>query len=404
MSQDTPQDSLFSGRVSDSSLHLTVGAPGHSLLTQLQPHLRAGTDHMLTQTSLLQYGPELGSCQYRAELARFLTRHYGDTVDPDQLVLTTGATNGLHLVTSVLLQRSAVVFLENPTYFIAQSIIADDMGHKIVPVNINNHGIDLVDLEDNIKKNMKHVTAESSGRYWGMIYTIPTFHNPTGISMQKCVGENLIKLARKYNLLILCDDVYNLLNYQTRTPEFSRLKVLNHDQDCVISNGTFSKILAPGVRLGWIEAPDNVVKQLKQSGVLLSGGSQNNLMSGTVSGMMKSGLMDQSLQNSIKIYADRMRAVVDVLQSNLPSSWSVEHPGGGYFLWINTDVPDLTRFIKWLESEKKIVVMGGHLAASKENCFKNCFRISIAYYDQPILVETCLNLCDATKEYFNMTS
>ena len=397
-------DSLFSGRVSDSKIHLTVGAPGDSLLSRLPAVLQSATSHCMSSQSsqhLLQYGPEAGTVQYRSQLARFLSTHYGDTVDSDSLVLTNGATNGLHLVTSCLLSKHAVVFVENPTYFIAQNIIANDMGLSVVPVDMTVDGIDLEELESKILNYQdKSCQEQQDGRYWGMIYTIPTYHNPTGITMKKSVGQQLINLARKYNLLIFCDDVYNLLSYNNL--EYSRLKSLDDQQDCVISNGTFSKIFAPGVRLGWLESPPHLVKKLKGSGVLVSGGSQNNVMSGVMTSMMQLGLLEENLQHCIKTYGDRMAAVAKVLTDNLPSGWSFYNPGGGYFLWITTNVEDLSSFLQWLEDTKDIVVMGGHLAASKQDCFKNCFRISIAYYEEHILTDSCLTICNSAKLYFNV--
>ena len=396
-------DSLFSGRVSDSKIHLTVGAPGDSLLSRLPAVLQSATNHcMSSQTSaqLLQYGPEAGTVQYRTQLARFLSTRYGDTVDSGSLVLTTGATNGLHLVTSSLLSKDATVFVENPTYFIAQNIIANDMGLNIVPVDMTQDGIDLEELETQVRNQDRSSHEPKDGRYWGMIYTIPTYHNPTGVTMKKSVAQDLIKLARKYNLLIFCDDVYNLLSYNKL--EYSRLKSLDDQEDCVISNGTFSKIFAPGARLGWLECPPHLVQKLKQSGVLVSGGSQNNVMSGLMTSMIQLGLLEENLLHCIKIYGDRMAAVAKVLKDNLPSKWSFSNPGGGYFLWIVTDVDDLTPFIQWLQDNKNLVVMSGQLAASKKDCFKNCFRISIAYYEEHILTDSCLTICNSAKQYFNM--
>jgi len=407
--KESKPDSLFSCRPGDSSVHLTVGAPGDELLTKLPPLFHEATSHCLSQTGagLFQYGPELGTKQFRTELAKFLSLRYGEPVAADHLVLTCGATNGLHLVTSCLVKQGGVVFVENPTYFIALNILHGDMGLSVCPVDINQDGIDVEVLEESIKTvAANHDTKTDDGRYWGMIYTIPTYHNPTGITMTQSVGENLIKIAKKYNLLVLCDDVYNLLSYDELP--FSRLKCLDKDFEVgnVISNGTFSKILAPGVRMGWLEAPSHVVKKLKESGVLLSGGSQNNLMSGTVTSLLQLGSLDRLLDESIKIYKERMDEAVDILQHHLPSNWTVKHPGGGYFLWIETDVNNIEDFTTWLQQEKNLVVMKGqlaspftHLQTTNGNCFSNCFRISIAYYELKAIVSACRHLCDAAKQF-----
>ena len=132
---------------------------------------------------MFQYGPVAGTEHFRQELAEFLTRRYGDNINKDELILTTGATNGLHLVTSSLVRSGGVVFVENPSYFIALNILSGDMGLTVVPVNMAEQGLDVEELERGIAEAVKnHDITVQDGRFWGMIYTIPTFHNPTGAS------------------------------------------------------------------------------------------------------------------------------------------------------------------------------------------------------------------------------
>ena len=411
------QDSLFSAQVEDGSVtHLSVGAPGPSLLSRLPSMFQAASNSFLSEEAseaMFQYGPVAGTEDFRKELAQFLSRRYSDSeVNPDELILTTGATNGLHLVISSLVRSGGVVFVENPSYFIALNILSGDMGLTVVPVNMTEHGLNVEELEEGIKQSAeKHDTSVQDGRFWGMIYTIPTFHNPTGVTTTRAVGEKLINLAKKWNLLILCDDVYNLLNY-SKTRDFSRLKALDSENEGhIISNGSFSKILAPGVRLGWLEAPSGLVTRLKSSGVLLSGGAQNNLMSGVVTRLVSLGHLETHLEYSIKVYGERMDSAVKILSRGLPPNWSVIHPQGGYFLWIKTSLRDVTQFLHWLEEEIKITVMPGkfaspntHLERQNSDCLMNCFRISIAYYDLDELKKACDDLCHASTEFTKQSS
>ena len=118
-----------------------------------------------------------------------------------------------------------------------------------------------------------------AGEYWGLLYLIPNFHNPTGRSLSPSLCQRVIEAAKAHGLLVLCDDVYNLLGYD-QALTFPRL--VCYDPICpqILSNGSFSKILAPGVRVGWIEAAPDTIKGLSSSGILNSGGAANHLMSG----------------------------------------------------------------------------------------------------------------------------
>lgn len=134
---------------------------------------------------------------------------------------------------------------------------------NIVPVKLNENGVDL----DSLEKLLQEKQFKSQNKeFWAMYYTIPTYHNPTGILFSPEVCEGLIKLSRKYDFLITCDDVYNILYYKDKEAP-KRLLAYDNRQDKdfkgnVISNGSFSKILGPGVRLGWLEVPPRLKKLL----------------------------------------------------------------------------------------------------------------------------------------------
>lgn len=134
---------------------------------------------MENNSYLFQYGPTVGSYIFRTKLAEFLTKCYNSKVEISDLVLTAGATNGILLVLSTLIDLfGGFIFLDEVTYMIALEAIAQFSTLKIVPVRLNNDGVDIDDLEAKLKK---HKFRASSKMFWGFYYTIPTFHNPTGI-------------------------------------------------------------------------------------------------------------------------------------------------------------------------------------------------------------------------------
>uniref|UniRef100_A0A1A9ZS53 Aminotransferase class I/classII large domain-containing protein n=1 Tax=Glossina pallidipes TaxID=7398 RepID=A0A1A9ZS53_GLOPL len=149
--------------------------------------------------------------------------------------------------------KSIAIFVDGITYMIDLDVISQFHGLKIISVPLNSDGIDLKQLEDFLKSN--HFKSKNK-EFWGVYYTTPTFHNLTGILFSDNVCQILIKFARKYDFLITCDDVYNVLHYQDEKPPI-RLFVYDHcnDEDSkehVISNASFPKIIGPGIRLGWI--------------------------------------------------------------------------------------------------------------------------------------------------------
>lgn len=139
---------------------------------------------------LFQYGPTVGSFLFRTKLAEFLTRGYKSEVKAEDLVLTAGATNGIHLILSTLLDFNGFVFLDEVTYMIALEAIQQFSTIKIVPVKLNSDGVDIADLEEKVKARR----FQADGKiFWGVYYTIPTFHNPTGILFSE--GETVFDIV-----------------------------------------------------------------------------------------------------------------------------------------------------------------------------------------------------------------
>ena len=147
-------------------------------------------------------------------------------MDSCELIATSGATSGLSLVASILLDRQGTVFVENPTYFIASKILQGDHGLNVVPVDLNEDGIDCDKLEQAVIKYRNESLEKKDGRFSCMFYTIPNFHNPTGVCYTDEVSKRLISIAEQNNMLVICDDVYNLLNYNDKVILYFNLEII----------------------------------------------------------------------------------------------------------------------------------------------------------------------------------
>ena len=413
-------------------VNLTIGAPGPKTLSESRKIFREATikrlssDHDECDTALFQYGTEEGPSSFIHQLSRLLSAGYNDFVDPKNLFLTGGASAGFFLSTAILLSKdqSAVIFIESSTYFLVLRMIKDHGYENIIPIPMQDDGVDVDVLEDAMKKEFDRLDIKNRGekeRFWAMFYTIPTYHNPTGSCLSDSKCKKVIQLSRKFNVLVVCDDVYNLLHYENESIPSSgppkRLVSYDNKDDHdyggghVISNGSFSKILAPGFRVGWIESSETIVQKLVQCGMVHSGGSVNAVTSGIIATAIELGLLSKHIEQLRKEYGKRMRSALKLLNDNLPDGFKCNPPSGGYFLWITGpfDSFDSEKFVEFCLEHYKVKVMPGYLSTSvsssanieenKSMLCRNAIRVSISYYEHEEFCDAILNLCKACKEF-----
>ncbi|XP_037906808.1 uncharacterized protein YER152C isoform X3 [Hermetia illucens] len=352
-----------------------------------------------TNSFLFQYGPAPGSYEVRMELASFLSNAYSDKVHSEDIVVTCGASHGMHIILSTLIDMAGFVFVDEVTYMIALDVFRQFSNMKIIPVSLTKNGVNIFELR---KLLSQHQFKSNTKLFWGMYYAIPTYHNPTGILFSDEICKELITLAKEFDILVACDDVYNLLYYKNSPPKrlyaFDSFTAEDYRGN-VISNGTFSKIIAPGIRLGWMECPPRCVEILKASGILQSGGCTNNYVAGVVASSLQLGLAQEHITYMSTKYKERMLSVCAVLHSKLPLNCTFMEPAGGYFIWI--ELPkhlDAVEFNEFCVEKYKVYVIPGE-RFSVHGRFRNCFRISIAFHTKEVLVDAIEKLCKALEEF-----
>src|SRR5262249_25197513 len=151
------------------------------------------------------------------------------------------------------------------------------------------------------------------------LYTIPIHHNPTSTTLEAARRPRLIELARKSNFLILADEVYQLLSY-TENPPKPFAAYMEDDNEHIISLGSFSKILAPGLRLGWLHAHPNQIKRLTGSGLLDSGGGMNPFTSAIIRGVIESGDLEKNIGRLRLVYQKQASAMNEALRRHIPEA------------------------------------------------------------------------------------
>jgi len=238
-----------------------------------------------------------------------------------------------------------------------------------------------------------------------MLYLVPTFHNPTGISTSLARGRRLVQLAKKHDVLILCDDVYNLLTYSEAKPP-PRLFSLDADDPHsgrVISNGSLSKLLSPGFRLGWLEAPSWATARLRSScGILRSGGSMNNVSAAIVADAIRNGDLQRHINHLKAVYSKRVAAMANIMLPKLPSAFTLKRPAGGYFLWVSGPADFSAQLLaERLEARRRVKVFPGDaFTIEGQHGGQHCFRISIAYYEEDVLAQAATVITEELKAMY----
>ena len=390
--------------------NLALGSPGPRELEACREMLVTATTWRMGQpdaASLFQYGPRSGFPGFREKLAEFLTKHYGEVVSSDRLMTTAGATSGFSMLASYYFSAGDTVFVEDTTYFLAINYCKEDCGFNVVCVPCDEHGFIPSELERLIAEHRSNFKQTNEAKpFKAMIYTIPTYHNPSGRCMPADRCNDVVRIAKNNDLLVVCDDVYNLLPYSPKlrdgdfnfeSKEDSSLKspprMVHYDYLAnssspsygnVVSIGTFSKILAPGARIGWLEGSDHVLGPLRGSAFVQSGGSVQQLMAGLIEAMLQLGLQDKHLAECRVQYEKRAKALCRSFKEHLPAEVQWKPPAGGYFIWLqlpdNVDGEELKN-----AAAKEGISMSPGVSSSPEGKFRNYIRVCFTYEDEDVL-------------------
>ena len=347
-----------------------IGQP-HVDILPLEQLAEAAT-HRFEQgdRNILQYGMQQGNGNFRNTLARFLSAQYEAAVDPEHLFITAGISQALDQICALHTRPGDTVFVEEPSYFLALRIFADH-GLNVISTPIDENGLIIGALEE---KLVKHKPV--------FIYTIPSFHNPAGVTLSANRREKLVSLAEKHDFFIVADEVYQMLAYTSTPPP----PMTYFDTSArVFSLGSFSKILAPGLRLGWMQAKPSLLEPFIVCGYLDSGGGLNPFVSSIVNSMIELGLQKGYLTFLRKTYHKRMVTLSKALRKHIPEL-SYTDPDGGYFIW--SYLPEGTDLETLLaEAQKHQVGFQPGIKFSSVKGLCNYLRLCFAFYGEADLLE-----------------
>jgi 2-aminoadipate transaminase len=287
-----------------------------SPLTFPVEHMKAAFDRVLSQQGkvALQYGPTDGYLPLREWIAGSLSAD-GAQILPEQVLMVSGSQQGLDLLGKVLVDEGSKVLVETPSYLGALQAFAL-YGARFESVPSDENGL-------------QPETIEAIAQGARMLYSLPNFQNPTGRTLPTERRFKLVETCARLGLPLIEDDPYGALSYRNAPLP----KMLSMNPSGVIYMGSFSKVLTPGIRLGYVVAPRPLIlkmEQAKQATDLHTA----QLTQMVVYEAIKDGFLDQHVPTIRKLYGDQCQAMLDALQQYFPAGCSWSKPEGGMFIWI----------------------------------------------------------------------
>jgi len=270
----------------------------------------------------LQYGPTRGQPALVEEVAGILRTRGIEGCKPSEIVMTTGSQQGLDLISRVILDPGDIALVELPSYIGGIIALHNAQAH-LVGVQQDEGGIVISDLREKIAR------AASEGRRVKCLYTIPNFQNPSGVTLAAERRTELLDIADEHDLLIIEDDAYFDLYFDGERSRLVPLAALRPDR--VVYLGTFSKVLAPGLRSAWLRAPDPLAAkvELAKEGADLSSSVLDQTI---VVEAIREGLIERRLPELRRFYQVRCSAMVNALEKFAPPGARWTKPIGGFFI------------------------------------------------------------------------
>ena len=287
--------------------------------------IRAASQQALQDApgAALQYGATEGYQPLREQLAAFMASKGASDVAPENLIVTTGSQQALDLLGKTLISPGDKVIVEGPT-FLATIQCFRLYGAELISAPIDGEGVDTEALEKLI--------AEHRPKF---VYLIPTFGNPSGALLGLARRKKVLELAVKYQTLVVEDDPYGDLYFGDAPPPPSLLALSSQvpgSRDLLVHCGSLSKVLSPGLRVGWMVAPAALLANATMC-KQFSDAHTSTFAQATAAYYLQSGRMPATLARVRAVYAERAQAMGDALRKQLGDAIEFVQPQGGLFFW-----------------------------------------------------------------------
>lgn len=352
-------------------LKLGVGQPSPALMVTAQELLRKCIGGFSSDINLLQYGNKRGFIDFRLAivdmLATYTTTEFDETkhmeIAKNNVYMTNGVSQAVTTIASLYRKTTNVIYVEDPTYFLALDVFSD-LDYEIRTFDLNK--LDEINVGDTKC----------------LMYIVPYHQNPTG----RCITNEQLKSLkntcdRNPNMCVLSDETYQMLSFYDKDEKLDN-RCLADIHNNIVSVGTFSKIFAPAMRLGWLFSRNtNVFTMLDNSGFIDSGGGVNPIIGETMVNILKThnAIFGAHLSSVNRTLQNRYNVLADALRKH-PEHFEFDEVYGGYFIWVKSKKVSAEILLK-IASDNGVTFHVGN-RFSKHGNNRDYFRLSYSYYSE----------------------
>lgn len=350
---------------------------------KMEKMVDAATACMFNQgNEALQYGTSEGHAGLKKHIVGMMAAD-GIRVDREDFIITGGSQQALDLLAKIFVDPGDVILVEAPSYVGALNAFAG-YEPRVVSIPLDENGLSV----DQLEVTLKQLAGE--GIKPKFLYLIPNFHNPAGVTLSLERRRRLLDLSHQHQLLLVEDNPYGRLRFEG--DDIPSLRVLDAN---VVYLSTFSKLMSPGIRLGWVVAPHPILEKLifaKQSADLCS----STFTQAVVEEFLNSNNLDEYVSHLVSTYKGRRDAMLEALEEHFPDDAKWTRPQGGFFVWV--ELPkfiDTTEMLAEAISEKVAFVPGNAFFADGSGA--NYMRLAFCYPNEEDIHEAVKRLARVVK-------
>jgi len=327
----------------------------------------------------LEYGPVEGFATLREYVATLICAEPGVDMKADNVTLTSGSSHSLSNIVDAFADPGDVILVEQPTFLGALRTFLSS-GAEVVGIPMDSDGLETDAL------NATLTTLRRDGRKVKFLYTIPTFHNPAGTTMALERRQALVEIAERQRLLVVEDDPYGRLRF--RGDPLPSLFSLSAGKG-VLGVGTFSKLIATGLRAAWVIGEKQYIDALNSTRYD-AGSSQ--LTERMIAAYIEAGYLEPQIERLVKVYRDKCDTMMRALDERCAGYVSYDRPDGGYFIWVRLPEGLKSPAFAEIALAEGVSIVPGTVSMTKPELGHPYIRLAFSYVPQKDIFDSIQRL------------